>query len=256
MEVRVLSCAPCPFARPVRMARPHGPSAWPVRPRPGPPTGAWHPDVGHDPPATTTRASCDHAILRLATRPSSRGPSPRAPWASVAQLARASDFGSEGCRFEPCRAHHAINHLRQLNFLRASFFGHMWCQNVPPGKLLRSRATAGTQTKELPNIPGFNAHSGDCREGVEAAESRRRWESVPRTNAASRFGSICREGAAVTCSTFLADTVGWPDTSRRSMPGTGPFGSGRRSTMTPASSSRSIRNTPWMRATEKYRVPT
>src|SRR5439155_13079416 len=33
-------------------------------------------------------------------------------WASVAQLDRASDFGSEGCRFESCPTRHIIKELR------------------------------------------------------------------------------------------------------------------------------------------------
>src|SRR5882762_3134831 len=37
----------------------------------------------------------------------SRGPIPGTPDASVAQLDRASDFGSEGCRFESCPTRHS-----------------------------------------------------------------------------------------------------------------------------------------------------
>src|SRR5881396_3883435 len=37
-------------------------------------------------------------------------------WASVAQLDRASDFGSEGCRFESCPTRQIINGLQKPPF--------------------------------------------------------------------------------------------------------------------------------------------
>src|SRR5207249_8575451 len=37
---------------------------------------------------------------------------PENSWASVAQLDRASDFGSEGCRFESCPTRQSVNGFR------------------------------------------------------------------------------------------------------------------------------------------------
>jgi hypothetical protein len=47
---------------------------------------------------------------------------PQATVASVAQLDRASDFGSEGCRFKSCRMHH----ISQLFYQNSKFFGRIY----------------------------------------------------------------------------------------------------------------------------------
>ena len=57
------------------------------------------------------------------------------PRASVAQLDRASDFGSEGCRFKSCRMHHALQLVFQPAFQNT---------NSLQQKMMRIRQKAGS----------------------------------------------------------------------------------------------------------------
>ena len=103
----------------------------------------------------------EHPEIRLKTRNSLSNEPPLVTlvdlWASVAQLDRASDFGSEGCRFESCPTHHLESLVSRCSTFQRAKIRRWLLRELPrlfldwPDEFVRARlADAGPGRSERP----------------------------------------------------------------------------------------------------------